>query len=84
MTRRTIRFKLTDEIISMIKDMPSLKFWLTEENQKVMKDNNLELIITNPYIREIPPGRDEIFAKTREAIKEASMQSKRKKLGIYK
>lgn len=84
MTRRSIRFKLTDEIISQIKEMPSIKFWLTEENQKVMKDNNLELIITNPYIREIPSGRDEIFAKTREAIKEMSKVSKRKKLKIFK
>lgn len=77
MTRRTIRFKLTKDIISQIKEMPSIKLWLTEENQKVMKDNNLELIITNPYIREIPPGRDEIFAKTREAIKELSKEISR-------
>ena len=79
-----MRFKLTDEIITQIKEMPSIKVWLTEENQKVMKDNNLELIITNPYIREIPAGRDEIFARTRASIKEVSMQSKRKKLRIFK
>lgn len=84
MRGRTIRFKLTKDIISQIKDMPSIKIWLTEENRKVMKDNNIELIITNPYIREIPPGRDEIFAKTREAIKEMSKESKRKKVKIYK
>ena len=81
---RSMRFKLTDEIITQIKEMPSIKVWLTEENQKVMKDNNLELIITNPYIREIPAGRDEIFARTRASIKEVSMQSKRKKLRIFK
>lgn len=81
---KSIRFKLTDEIISQIKDMPSVKLWLTEENQKVMKDNNLELIITNPYIREIPPGREEIFAKTRAVIKELSKNSKRKKVKIFK
>ena len=80
----TIRFKLTNEIISQIKEMPSLKLWLAEENQKVMKDNNLELIITNPYIREIPKYRDEVFAKTREAINVASNNSKRKKLKIFK
>ena len=72
MTRRTIRFKLTEDIISQIKEMSSLSLWLTEENKKVMKDNNLELIITNPYIREIPPGRDENLKKAQAIVKEFS------------
>ena len=72
MRGRTIRFKLTDKIISQIKEMPSLSLWLTEENKKVMKDNNLELIITNPYIREIPKDRDENLKKAQAIVKEFS------------
>ena len=60
----------------MIKEMPYIRQWTTEESQKLLKENNLELIITNPYIREIPPGRDEILAKNRAYIKELCKQSK--------
>ena len=70
MTRRSIRFKLTNAIISQIKDMPSLSLWLTEENKKVMKDNNLELIIPSPYIREIPKNRDENLREAQKVMKE--------------
>ena len=70
MTRRTIRFKLTEYIISQIKEMPSIKLWLTEENKKVMKDNNLELIITNPYIREITKDRDKNLKKAQKVVEE--------------
>ena len=67
-----------------IEDIIWSRLNISNEQEKMLKEEGIEIIIPHPYLRAIPPGRDEIFANTQEHIKDMSKESKQKKLKIFK